>query len=135
MSPSRTTGFLLLFAAAIPIAIWTVLLLVNPPSGMSTWEAVKLMAWSLLAEESPKNGTFVASIALALALLGLATTYLSISLPTRSVATALLCGNLITLAVSALWGPSHLTFFVAVPLWWGWKCVREASMSNPAVEA
>ncbi len=135
MSSSRTAGFLLLFAAAIPIAIWAILLLVSPPSGMSTWKAVTTTALGLLTEESPNNWFFVALVALALALLGLAITYLSISLPTKSVATTLLCCNLITLAASALWGPSHLTFFVAVPLWWGWKCVREASMSNPAIGA
>ena len=128
MSSSRVAGCLLLFAAAIPGAVWVILLFVGTPSGFSTWHAAADAAKSVFATENPHRWQFILLAGLGLSLLALAIAYISTAKPIRPIAIGLFVLNIILLAISVLWGPNHLAFFVALPAWWGWKCIGDASM-------
>jgi hypothetical protein len=68
---------------------------------------------------------------LPLCLIALAAGYLRHTQFQTRNAVLLFAANLALAALSFVEGPEHLTFFIALPAWWGWKCVTEATNLVP----
>ena len=130
VSSSRIAGSLLLFAASIPITIWVIVLFVGQPSGLSIWTAASETAQSMLSKESPVQFLLlmIAGLAISLAILG--AFYFSPYAHYKHAAKLLLTANIGLFMIAVLWGPEHLSFFIAVPCWWGWKCLKEVPNKN-----
>ena len=125
VSSPRIAGSLLLFAASIPIAIWVIVLFVGQPSALSTWTAASETAQSMLSNESPVQFLFLLIAGLAISLVILGACYFHPFARNKLAAKLLLTTNIALFVVAALWGPEHLSFFIAIPCWWGWKCIKE----------
>jgi hypothetical protein len=130
-SNSRKAGLLLLLASLFPLGIWALLLFAGTPDGVSKWKDATDFVLFAFSDQNPDRRTFIILAGLPLCLIALAAGYLRHTQFQTRNAVLLFAANLALAALSFVEGPEHLTFFIALPAWWGWKCVTEATNLVP----
>ena len=130
-SNSRKAGFLLLLASVLPLGIWAILLFAGTPECVSKWKDATDFIQFAFSDQNPDRRTFIILAGLPLCLIILAASYLRHTQFKTRNAVLLFAANLALATLSFFEGPEHLTFFIALPAWWGWKCVTESSNLAP----
>ncbi len=126
MSSSRIAGTITAAVSIAPIGIWAIVLFAGTPPGMSKFEDALGFIHYAFSAENTLRVEFAFLAALPVCLLVLSYMYLRATQLTKASALTLLISNLILAALSVRLGPNDLAFFIALPAWWGWRCVREA---------
>ena len=130
-SNSRKAGLSLLLASAFPIGIWAILLYSGTPDCVSKWKDATDFIRFVFSEQNADRVTFITLAALPLSLTVLAAIYLRHPGFQPRSAALLFAANLALITISFFEGPQELTFFIALPAWWGWKCVTESPSLDP----
>ena len=125
-SPDKIAGLLLLLAALLVLAIWYILLFVAPIENMSVTESAISSLEYHFSQENPSRLWFVWLAALPLACTFLGIAYLLNFARSKSVATVLLALSAGLGIASFIFTNWALAFFVALPSYWGYRCVYRA---------
>jgi riboflavin transporter FmnP len=124
LSPHKVAGILSLLAAALVLAVWCILLFVAQPSSASVVSAANESLAYLLSAENPSRSWFIWLAIAPVVSTALGLVYLFG--PARSLASAVVLFVAATaLGVSGFYFVTwSLAFFVALPCYWGFLCVR-----------
>lgn len=125
-SPDKVAGMLSLLAALVFLPMWYVVLFVAPAPNMAATESVVTTLEYMFSQENPSRLTFVWLASLPFSCVAVGSAYLLNLARSKTAATALLVlsGGL---GVAALFSMDFvLSFFVALPTYWGYRCVNRA---------
>jgi hypothetical protein len=122
----QIAGLLSLLAALLAGVAWYIYLFVATPSERPLADSVHAQLASSFALENADRWWFIWFAALPLALTVVGAAYLSHLARNQAVA-MLLLAVLVILAGSSFYLTTwSLAVFVALPIFWGWRCVRGA---------
>ena len=124
--PARIAGLLSLLAALLVLSIWFILLFVAPPAGVSAVDNAVDTAHYVLFEEQSSRHWFIWLAIVPLVSIVIGVCYLLGMARTKTFATILFV-LAVALGVSSFillnWS---IAFWVALPSYWGFICVRQA---------
>ena len=125
-SPDKIAGLLSLLAALVFLPMWHIILFVAPASGMSATESAVSSLEYLFSQENPSRLMFMWLTVLPFSCAVVGTAYLLNFARSTYVAVALLALS-VGLGIAALFSMNFaLSFFVLLPIYWGYRCVYRA---------
>ena len=125
-TPDQVAGLLSLLAALVFLPMRYIVLFIAPPPNMGATESAVVSLQFLFSQENPSHLMFVWLAALPFSCVVVGTAYLLNFARSRAVATGLLAfsGGLGVAAFFSL--DLTLSFFVVLPIYWGYRCVNRA---------
>ncbi len=113
-------------SAVLILPFWYTLLFVATPSQLSVTEAVIGQLQYIFSVENPARWSFVWFATLPLLCTVVGSAYL-LNLARSRIIAILLLASTISLGLAVLaFNTWDLAFFVILPAFWGWRCLRDA---------